>query len=120
MSLATDFGIKAAKAGVSAMRKSASRAVHQGQKQAGKAVDTSGRSLDGGLDYVERALHDGLDAIAERGRQVQALPSRYLPDRFQPRSRRGPPVATALTGLGAGVLLALLFAKRGDGAHLDA
>ncbi|MGA0599522.1 hypothetical protein ACO2Q3_02310 [Caulobacter sp. KR2-114] len=116
MSLATDFGIKAAKAGVSAARKSASRVVQRSQKKAGRAVDSSGRTLDSGLDYVERALHDGLDAIAERGRQAQSLPLRYLPDRFQPRPRRGPPVATALTGLGAGVLLALLFARRGDGA----
>lgn len=119
MSLATDFSIKAAKTGVSAMRKSASRALRRGQKQAGKAVDSSGRSLDTGLDFVERALHDGLDAIAERGRQVQALPTRYLPDRLQPRPRRGPPVATALTGLGAGVLLALLFARRGNGPTLN-
>jgi len=115
MSLATDLGVKAAKAGVSAARKSISRAVHRGQKQAGHAVEGSGRVLDAGLDHAERAFHDGLDVLAERGRQAQRLSERYLPDRYRPRSRRGPPVATALTGVGAGVLLALLFARRGDG-----
>jgi hypothetical protein len=112
MSLATDFSFKSAKAGVTAARKSASRVVHRGQSQADRAVKASGRGLDAKLEAMERALNDSLDMIAAKGRQASALPVRYLPDRFQPRRRRGAPMATALTGVSAGVLLALLFSKR--------
>jgi hypothetical protein len=130
MPLAADFGVKAAKAGVSAARKSASRALHRGQAQADNAIDNSGRTIDAGLTYVERALHDGLDAIAARGRQaqnrIQTLPERVVPDRYLPDvlratpRRHGPPIATALTGVGAGVLLALLFARRDGGSTPEA
>jgi hypothetical protein len=113
MPLATDLGLKAAKAGVTAARKSAARAIRRGEDRAEKAVSRSAQGLDAGLELVERVLHGGLESVASKGRSVERRAAQVLPSRFAAPSRRGlPPVATAVTGLGAGILLAMLFAPR--------
>lgn len=113
MPLATDLGLKAAKAGVTAARKSASRAVRRAEDRAESTVSQSAQGLDAGLTLVERALHGGLEALASKGRPLERRAIDVLPQRLVSSPRRGlPPVATAVTGLGAGILLAMLFAPR--------
>jgi hypothetical protein len=93
------------------LRKALSAALHGGQARVKDMVDSSGRRADDSLEGVEYAIVRFLDAIAQRGTgyardardRVSAAEARLFP------RRRRPPVATALVGVGLGVLLSLLF-----------
>ena len=114
MSLGLEIGAKAAKSGVRAARKSAARVVAQGRARASHAVDVTGRRAEDSLDMVETAVLGLLDAIAQRGRGYakDAKDRLYTAEaRLFPRPRR-PPIATALAGVGAGVLLSLLLTPK--------
>jgi hypothetical protein len=102
---------RTAKAGAHALRKALSTALHGGQARVKDMVDSSGRRADDSLEGVEQAIVRFLDAIAQRGSgyardaggRLSAAEARLFP------RRRRPPVATALVGVGLGVLLSLLF-----------
>jgi hypothetical protein len=114
MSPGLEMSAKAAKSGVRAARKSAAKVVARGRATASHAVDVTGRRAEDSLDMVETAVLGLLNAVAQRGRGYakDAKDRLYTAEaRLFPRPRR-PLIATALAGVGAGVLLSLLLAPK--------
>ncbi len=111
---------KAAKAGIRAARRSVSRALDQGEHRIGAVVGESGRTLEDGLDAIEKLLVSLVDqasakreAYAQAGQAGLRQAQRYAVRRIGGASGgRSSQLPLAMVGLGAGVLLALLFAER--------
>ncbi len=111
---------KAAKAGIRAARRSVSKALDQGEHRLGAVVGQSGRTLEDGLDAIEKLLVSLVDqasakreAYAQAGQAGLRQAQRYAVRRIGGASGgRSSQLPLAMAGLGAGVLLALLFAER--------
>lgn len=111
MSLGLEMSAKAAKSGVRAVRKSAAKVLAKGRARASQVVDDTGRRAEVSLDGVERAVLGLLDAVSERGRGYAKDTTKRIyaaEAKLFPRPRH-PHIATALVGVGAGVLLSLLL-----------
>jgi len=111
MTFGWDMSARAAKSGVRAARKAASRLLGVGGDRVKNMVDASGRGADHSLDAIEAAVIRALSAIAQRGHAyernardgVYAAGSRVFP------VRRSPRIGITLLGVGVGVMLSLLF-----------
>ena len=110
---------KAAKAGIKAARQSVSKALDQGEHRIGAVVDRSGRTLEDGLDVIEKLLVSLVDqagarrqAYAQAGQGRLREAQRYAVHRMGGRVGGDRSLLAAAAGVGAGVMLALLLAKR--------
>lgn len=110
---------KAAKAGIKAARQTVSRALDQGEHKIGSVVGRSGRTLEDGLDMIEKLLVSLVDqagarrdAYAQAGQNRLRDAQRYAVHSLGGRAGPDRSLLAAAAGVGAGVLLALLLAKR--------
>ncbi len=93
----------------------ASRVAEQGQKALNDALANAERTITEAAKRAERALKEGVDSLRTHGKAYADTASqqadeaqRYVMERVQER-----PLTATLAGLGVGVLLGLLLARRG-------
>jgi hypothetical protein len=116
MSLRIDSGVKVAKSGVRAVRKSAGQALQEGRSRLRDVLAASEVRATNSLNAAEKVLVGVVDALAQGGRsyendgrdRLHGAEARLISPRRRPR------IATAVLAVGAGVLLSLLLRKPQD------
>jgi hypothetical protein len=111
-------GAKAAKSTVHAARQAIDAGLDAGHSRAADVLDSARSRADGMLQAAEGVAIAALEGLAHRGqRNVSRVRNRAFEIERSFAPRRGPPVMTALVGLGAGVLLSALLMPRGKSSN---
>jgi ElaB/YqjD/DUF883 family membrane-anchored ribosome-binding protein len=92
----------------------ASDAADHGQKALNEALAASVKTINAATKAAEELLNDGLKTLREQAKVYSGEARQHLDEgqKFVVDTVKERPIAAALTGLGVGFLLALLFSSR--------